>query len=230
MWLIPPGALASQYILHLLAIFGRRKEKVILPLECYLKPKVLRKQCMINESFWKHPKFHGESELSSSPSKEYNYILIWINELNPMVALVASRWLGKINSKVFYTEKKYPFISEPMTSHAKLTFFKSLIRDTCREGLKYPEIFIPLSYLNLYSWLVCPAKSVFSVVYVLVDCLATVCLSPFSFLSEHSPCLHQVFTSAFPRGFCTVLLSLVFLSWTNTCITWLASQKAASSP
>lgn len=73
--------------------------------------------------------------------------------------------------------KKYPFISEPMTSHAKLTFFKSLIRDACREGFKYPEIFIPLSYLNLYSWLVCPAKSVFSVVYVLVDCLTTVCFS-----------------------------------------------------
>lgn len=85
--------------------------------------------------------------------------------------------------------KKYPFISEPMTSHTKLTFFKSLIRDACREGFKYPEIFIPLSYLNLYSWLVCPAKSVFSVVYVLVDCLTTVCLFPSSFLSEHSPCL-----------------------------------------
>lgn len=104
-WLTPPGALASQYMLHPLVIFWRRKEKGILPLECYLKPENLRKQCMIKESFWKHPGFYGESGLSLFSSKEYYHILIWINELNP---LGSSRCLGKINSDVFYTKKNIP--------------------------------------------------------------------------------------------------------------------------
>lgn len=55
-----------------------------------------------------------------------------------------------------------------MNSHAKLIFFKSFTRDTCREVLKNQEIFIPLSYQNLFSLLVCPAKSVCSVICVLV--------------------------------------------------------------
>lgn len=45
MWLIPPGALAPEDMLHPLVIFGIRKEKGILPLEYDLKPESLRKQC-----------------------------------------------------------------------------------------------------------------------------------------------------------------------------------------
>lgn len=145
----------------------------------------------------------------------------------PWLHFVASRWHGKINSTVFCTEKNIPSSKNlwPVTQNWLSSNSPLSSRDTCRERLKYQEIFIPLSYLYLYSLLVCPAKSVCSVACVFVRLPGF----SFSFLPSLSalPMSSQAATkhSLHPSPGEGSLLSLVFLSWTNTCITWLASWK-----
>lgn len=163
----------------------------------------------------KAPGFHGESEFSPFSSKEYHHILIWINELNPMGF---SRWLGKINSDVFYTKNIHLRIYD---QSCKIDFVQVPYQRYMEWMVKKSRNIIPLSYL-----FVCSTKSVCSVVCVVVRLPGySFSFSFLLFFSELLSSSHQVFTSAFPRAFCTVLLSLLFLFWGNTCITWLASWK-----
>lgn len=117
-----------------------------------------------------------------------------------------------------------------MTSDAQLAFFKVSysVRDKCRESFKKQENFNHL--FLFFIWMFC--KFCVALFLCLSDCLHTSFLFPsppssFNMLpiSSQSATRYSLHLS-FPKIFYMVLLTLVFLSWKNTCTIRLASWNS----